>query len=182
MQAAGGTQTLGWRRGREEQEGQLGQEGGGLRKSGITSPNLSGPALANLTLILSGVSVAVFSLNFPRPFTGAPQNMLRAAMIMMLCCVSDAFVLQPAASRALAPARHSSVAQMLLPTEMLLPMTSLAEAGQAVAMKETPWALIVAGCVVTTLSAGFPVYATAITPLVTPLCTHPCAVRAAAFS
>jgi len=108
--------------------------------------------------------------------------MLRAAMIMMLCCVSDAFVLQPAASRALAPARHSSVAQMLLPTEMLLPMTSLAEAGQAVAMKETPWALIIAGCVVTTLSAGFPVYATAITPLVTPLCTHPCAVRAAAFS
>merc|ERR1712127_1130358 len=87
-----------------------------------------------------------------------PINMLRAAMIMMLCCVSDAFVLQPAASRALAPARHSSVAQMLLPTEMLLPMTSLAEAGQAVAMKETPWALIVAGCVVTTLSAGFPVF------------------------
>ena len=103
--------------------------------------------------------------------------MLRAAMIMMLCCVSDAFVLQPAASRALAPARHSSVAQMLLPTEMLLPMTSLAEAGQAVAMKETPWALIIAGCVVTTLSAGFPVYATAITSLVTPLCTHPCVPR-----
>lgn len=47
---------------------------------------------------------------------------------------------------------------MLLPTEMLLPMTSLAEAGQAVAMKETPWALIIAGCVVTTLSAGFPVF------------------------
>merc|ERR1719162_2089238 len=70
----------------------------------------------------------------------------------MLCCVSDAFVLQPAASRALAPARHSSAA------EMLLPMTSLAEAGQAVAMKETPWALIIAGCVVTTLSAGFPVF------------------------
>ena len=107
--------------------------------------------------------------------------MLRVAMLLMLC-VSDAFVLQPAASRALAPARHSSVAQMLLPTEMLLPMISLAEAKEAVAMKEVPFGLIAAGCVVTTLSAGFPMSATAIAALVTPLRTHPCAVHVAAFS
>ena len=107
---------------------------------------------------------------------------MRVLMALLCCVVTDAFVLHAVAPRAIAPARHSSAAQMLLPTEMLLPMTSLAEAGQAVAMKETPWALIIAGCVVTTLSAGFPVYATAITPPVTPLCTHPCAVRAAAFS
>ena len=40
---------------------------------------------------------------------------------------------------------------------MLLPMVSLAEAGEAVAMKEVPYGLIAAGCVLTTLTAGFPI-------------------------
>ena len=97
------------------------------------------------------------------------------AIVLMLVCVSDAFVLQPAASRAVAPARHGSVAQMLLPTEMLLPMIALADAGEAVAMKEIPYGIIAAGCVVTTLAAGFPMCATAIAALVTPLCIDPCA-------
>ena len=65
MQAAGGTQTLGWRRGREEQEGQLGQEGGGLRKSGMNqiltsaAPPLP-PSLIYYSLIYS-VSQSRFS-------------------------------------------------------------------------------------------------------------------------
>ena len=82
---------------------------------------------------------------------------MRAAMILMLGCVSDAFMLQPAAPRVLSPARH--VVHGSKP-QMLLPMVSLAEAGEAVAMKEVPYGLIAAGCVLTTLTAGFPMCAT----------------------
>ena len=83
MQAAGGTQTLGWRRGREEQEGQLGQEGGGLRKSGMNQilTSAARPCHPHSYILFTHPfckSVAVFSLNFPRPFTRElpdPQNM-----------------------------------------------------------------------------------------------------------
>ena len=78
-------------------------------------------------------------------------------MLLMLGCVSDALMLQPAAPRVLAPARH--VVHGSKP-QMLLPMVSLAEAGEAVAMKEVPYGLIAAGCVLTTLTAGFPMCAT----------------------
>ena len=81
---------------------------------------------------------------------------MRAAMILMLGCVSDALMLQPAAPRVLA-ARHVVLGSK---PQMLLPMVSLAEAGEAVAMKEVPYGLIAAGCVLTTLTAGFPMCAT----------------------
>ena len=79
---------------------------------------------------------------------------MRAAMLLMLGCVSDALMLQPAAPRVLA-ARHVVLGSE---PQMLLPMVSLA--GEAVAMKEVPYGLIAAGCVLTTLTAGFPMCAT----------------------
>ena len=85
------------------------------------------------------------------------RRKMRAAMILMLGCVSDALMLQPAAPRVLAPARHVGLGSK---PQMLLPMVSLAEAGEAVAMKEVPYGLIAAGCVLTTLTAGFPMCAT----------------------
>ena len=106
---------------------------------------------------------------------------MRVLMALLCCVVTDAFVLQAVAPRAIAPARHSSAAQMILPTQMLLPTVALAEAGQS-GNVDAPIGIIVAGAVLATLTAGIPVYATAISVLITPLCPHPCAAHATASS
>ena len=105
--------------------------------------------------LLTSQSSTNLRVEVPQGVAGRGAGKMRAAMILMLGCVSDAFMLQPAAPRVLASARH--VVHGSEP-QMLLPMVSLA--GEAVAMKEVPYGLIAAGCVLTTLTAGFPMCAT----------------------
>ena len=102
---------------------------------------------------------------------------MRVLSLMLFCCVGDAFVLQQAAPRALlAPHRHSSAAQMLLPMQFL-PTVALAEAANPGSV-DAPIGIIVAGAVLATLTAGLPVCATAIAVFITPLaltlvpCSH----------